>query len=179
MGRGQGVPSGELRTTFPTTNSAHFSLRRISVTVAGNMLNIRFFIRLFSLIHQVVYRLSGGRIGSQLVGAPVLLLTTKGNKSGNARTTPLLYLEEGANWIVAGSNAGDDRDPAWWLNLKVHPVATVQIGDTVKGVRAREASEEEKSFLWPRFVGMYSDYETYRQRTRRKIPVVILEPESN
>ena len=139
------------------------------------MLNIRFLIRLFSLIHQVVYRLSGGRIGSQLVGAPVLLLATKGRKSGKARTTPLLYLEEGANWIVAGSNAGDDRHPAWWLNLKVTPEATVQIGDTVMRVRAREASEKEKNLLWPRFVDMYADYEVYQQRTTRKIPVVILE----
>ena len=139
------------------------------------MLNIRLLIRLFSLIHRVVYRLSGGRIGSQVVGAPVLLLTTKGRKSGKARTTPLLYLEEGANWVVAGSNAGDDQDPAWWLNLKAHPAATVQIRDTVKQVRAREASQEEKRLLWHRFVDMYSDYEVYQQRTVRKIPVVILE----
>jgi len=153
----------------------HFPPRWISGTVAGNMLNIRFLIRLFSLIHQVVYRLSGGRIGSQLVGAPVLLLATKGRKSGKARTTPLLYLEEGANWIVAGSNAGDDWNPAWWLNLKAQPEATVQIGDTVMRIRAREASEEEKNLLWPRFVDMYADYEVYQQRTTRKIPVVILE----
>ena len=89
------------------------------------MNNIRFLIQLFSLIHQVVYRLSGGRIGSQLAGAPVLLLTTTGRKSGKTRTTPLLYLEEGRNWIVAGSNAGDDRHPVWWLNLKAHPVPPV------------------------------------------------------
>jgi deazaflavin-dependent oxidoreductase (nitroreductase family) len=139
------------------------------------MLNIRLLIRLFSLIHQVVYRLSGGRIGSQIVGAPVLLLTSKGRKSGKERTTPLLYLDEGRDWIVAGSNAGDDRHPAWWLNLKIHPVATVQIGGSVKRVRAREASEEEKTFLWPRFVDMYADYEVYQQRTVRKIPIVILE----
>ena len=143
------------------------------------MNNIRFLIQLFSLIHQVVYRLSGGRIGSQLVGAPVLLLTTTGRKSGKTRTTPLLYLEEGRNWIVAGSNAGDDRHPVWWLNLKTHPVATVQIRNTVKRVRAREASEKEKSLLWPRFVDMYADYEVYQQRTVRKIPVVILYSEDH
>ena len=139
------------------------------------MLNIRFLIRLFSLIHRVVYRLSGGRVGSQIVGAPVLLLTSKGRKSDKTRTTPLLYLDEGRNWIVAGSNAGDDRHPAWWFNLKAQPEATVQIGDTVMRVRAREASEEEKNLLWPRFVDMYADYEVYQQRTTRKIPVVILE----
>lgn len=144
-----------------------------------NVLSTRLLIRLFSWIHRVVYRLSGGRVDSQLFGAPVLLLTTKGRKTGKARTTPLLYLEESSNWVVVGSNAGDDRHPTWWLNLKAHPVATVQIGNTVKRVRAREASEEEKSLLWPRFVDMYSDYETYRQRTTRKIPVVILEAEAD
>ena len=141
------------------------------------MLNIRLLIRLFSRIHRVVYRVTRGRIGSRLFSAPVLLLTTKGRKSGKTQTTPLLYLEEGANWALAGSNAGNDRHPTWWLNLKAHPAATVQIRNTVKRVRAREASEEEKSLLWPRFVEMYSDYETYRQRTKRKIPVVILEVE--
>ena len=141
----------------------------------GNVLNIRLLIRLFSRIHRVVYRVSGGRIGSKLFSAPVLLLTTKGRKSGKRRTTPLLYLKEGANWAVAGSNAGGDLHPTWWLNLKAHPVAAVQIQNTIKEVRAREASEEEKRLLWPRFVEMYSDYETYRKRTTRKIPVVILE----
>ena len=144
----------------------------------GNVLNIRLLIRLFSWIHRVVYRVSGGRIGCRLVGGPVLLLITEGRKSGKARTTPLLYLEEGANWVVAGSNAGDDRHPTWWLNLKAHPVAAVQIQNTVKRVRAKEASEDERSLLWPRFVEMYSDYNTYRQRTTRKLPIVILEAEA-
>ncbi len=161
------------------TDSSYFQLHRISGTVKRNVLKIRLLIRLFSWIHRVVYRLSGGRVGFQLFGAPVLLLTTKGRKTGKARTSPLLYLEESSNWVVVGSNAGDDRHPTWWLNLKAHPVATVQIGNTVKPVRAREASEEEKSLLWPRFVDMYSDYETYRQRTTRKIPVVILEAEAD
>ena len=142
------------------------------------MLNIRLLIRLFSWIHRVVYRVSGGRIGCQILGAPVLLLTTEGRKSGKLRTAPLLYLEEGANWVVVGSNAGDDRHPTWWLNLKAHPLAAVQIRNTVKRVRAREASEDERGLLWPRFVEMYSDYNTYRQRTTRKLPIVILEAEA-
>jgi deazaflavin-dependent oxidoreductase (nitroreductase family) len=113
------------------------------------------------------------------MGGPVLLLTTVGRRSGQFRTTPLLYLEYEANWVVAASYAGDDRHPAWWLNLKVNPAARIQIKGMVKQVRAREAIEAERSLLWPRFVSMFSSYEDYRQRTERKIPIVILEPEAS
>ena len=112
------------------------------------------------------------------MGAKVLLLTTVGRKSGKSRTIPLLYLEEDSNCAIVASNGGDDRHPAWWLNLKANPAATIQVRRTLKQVRAREASEREKSVLWPRFVKMHSGYQTYQERTKRKIPVVILEPET-
>ena len=106
------------------------------------------------------------------------MLTTVGRKSGMSRTTPLLYLEEDSNWVIVGSNAGDDRHPAWWLNLQANPVATIQIRGEQMQVRARKASESAKSDLWPRFVKMHSGYRAYRQRTKRDIPVVILERET-
>ena len=134
-------------------------------------------IRVFSMIHRMLYQVSGGRMGTHMVG-PVLLLTTVGRKSGQLRTTPLLYLKYEANWVVAASYAGDDRHPAWWLNLKVNPAARVQIKSIVQQVRARETTEVERSLLWPRFVSMFSSYDDYRQRTKRKIPIVILEPET-
>ncbi len=113
------------------------------------------------------------------MGAKVLLLTTVGRKSGKSRTIPLLYLAEDSHWAIVASNGGDDRHPAWWLNLKANPAATIQVRRTLKQVRAREASESEQSVLWPRFVKMHSGYQTYQQRTKRKIPVVILEPETH
>ena len=142
------------------------------------MNNNRFLIRIISLVHGVLYRATGGFIGAS-IGAPVLLLTTAGSKTGRSRTTPLLYLEEGSNWVIVGSNAGDDRHPAWWLNLEANPVATIQVGSARMRVRARKASDGEKSDLWPRFVKMHSDYQAYRDRTKREIPVVILERETN
>lgn len=108
-----------------------------------------------------------------------MLLTTVGRKSGKSRTIPLLYLAEDSHWAIVASNGGDDRHPAWWLNLKANPAATIQVRRTLKQVRAREASEREQSVLWPRFVKMHSGYQTYQQRTKRKIPVVILEPETD
>ena len=140
------------------------------------MINHRWLIRIMSVVHRALYQASGGLIGGS-VGAPVLLLTTIGRSSGQPRTTPLLFLQDGSNWVVVASNAGDDRDPAWWINLKANPVATTQVKRAVKRVRAREATAEERARLWPRLVGMYASYEDYQQRTRREIPVVILEPE--
>lgn len=127
------------------------------------------------MVHRVLYRVSGGLIGAY-AGAPVLLLTTIGKKTARARSTPLLYFKDGANWVVVASNAGDDRHPAWWINLKTTPVATIQVNRRVNRVRARDATEEESARLWPEFVKMYANYEKYQRRTRREIPVVILEP---
>ena len=139
------------------------------------MLNNRVFIRVVSVVHRTLYRASGELIGGH-TGGPVLLLTTVGRKSGRSRTTPLLYINDGASWVVVGSKGGDARHPAWWLNLKANPVGKIQVKRKLVPVRAREATEEERAALWPRFVEMYSPYEKYRRRTRRKIPVVILEP---
>ncbi|MCZ6622942.1 MAG: nitroreductase family deazaflavin-dependent oxidoreductase [Deltaproteobacteria bacterium] len=123
----------------------------------------------------MLYRVSGGLIGAY-IGVPILLLTTTGRRTGRSRTTPLLCLEDGANWVVIASNGGDDRHPAWWLNLKRTPVATIQVKRRTNRVRAREATEGERSRLWPLAVRMYANYEDYQCRTRREIPIVILEP---
>ncbi len=88
----------------------------------------------------------------------------------------MLYFEDGANWVVVASNAGDDPHPSWWVNLKTTPVATIQVKRRVNRVRARGATEEERARLWHVFVKMYANYEEYQRRTRREIPVVILEP---
>ena len=128
-----------------------------------------------SLTHLAVYRASRGRVGSRVKG-PVLLLTTRGRKSGRPRTVPLLYVPTGRGWSVVASYGGDDRHPGWWLKLKADANATIQVGATKSEVTAREADGEERGEIWPRFVAMYSGYEIYRQKTKRRIPVVILEP---
>jgi F420H(2)-dependent quinone reductase len=123
-----------------------------------------------------VYRLTGGRVGNKMKGAPVLLLDHVGRRSGQARTTPLLYLRDDADIVIVASRGGSDATPAWWLNLQAHPATTVQIGRERLPVLAREATPDEKARLWPRLVEMYPDYAVYQTRTERQIPVVILSP---
>ena len=125
-------------------------------------------------LHSFVYRTTNGRVGGRIAGGPVLLLTTTGRKSGRERTVPLLYLEDGENMVVAGSNGGTASPPAWWLNLAANPEATAEVGDRRVRVRAEEAGPGERERLWPRLVAMYRGYEDYRRRTDREIPVVIL-----
>lgn len=127
-------------------------------------------------LHSFVYRATGGRVGGRIVGGPVLLLTTTGRKSGKKRTVPLLYLEDGENLVLVASNGGAPVHPTWWLNLRANPEATVEVGREKLRVRAEEASPREKERLWPKLVEMYGGYETYRRRTCREIPVVLLKP---
>lgn len=129
-------------------------------------------------INTVLYRLSGGRLGGRIKGAPVLLLDHVGRKSGHKRTTPLLYLVDGDSLVIVASRGGSDAMPAWWLNLQANPSTTVQVGRERRSVLARQATIEEKSALWPRLVEMYGDYAVYQTRTTREIPVIILSPAS-
>ena len=129
-----------------------------------------------SAAHNALYRASGGRIGGRMQGMPVLLLTTRGRKSGKSRTTPLLYVPDGDALVVVASNGGSDYVPAWWLNLRSNPEAEVEVGHQHTRVVGREASAAERDRLWPEFTSRYAGYERYATRTSRKIPVVILEP---
>jgi len=133
-------------------------------------------------LHVAVYRRSRGRIGTRVPGwrAPsILLLDHRGARSGAARTSPLFYIEDGADLAVVASKAGQPTHPAWFHNVTAHPETTVQVGPTVRNVRARVASDEERARLWPRFVAVFADYEMYQRYAGaqgRTIPVVILEP---
>ncbi len=123
-----------------------------------------------------LYRLSGGRIGGRVGRAPVLLLTTTGRKSGQARTAPVLYLADGERFTVIGSNAGNTRAPAWSLNLKANPEAGVEVGRRKVPVRARVAEGEERADLWRRHNEQYAGFDDYEARTGREIAVFVLEP---
>jgi len=126
--------------------------------------------------HRVLYRGSGGRIGGRIVGMPVLLLVTRGRRSGKSRTVPLLYVRDGEAVVVVASNGGSDYVPGWCLNLRSNPDAEIEIGRGRIQVTAREASPGERARLWPEFTSRYSGYANYATRTVREIPVVILEP---
>jgi deazaflavin-dependent oxidoreductase (nitroreductase family) len=134
-------------------------------------------VRAMSVANTWVYRLSGGRIGGTFRGgAPVMLLTTIGRKSGQPRTAPLLYLREGENVVIVASMGGMSKHPLWYRNIEANPDVEIEIGSEKTKMRARRASDEEKAALWPKLVAMYSDYDQYQARTDRNIPVVILSP---
>lgn len=146
---------------------------------------VRGMIRVGSRINAWVYRVTNGRLGGTwriMAGfrkpVPVLLLTTTGRRSGREHTVPLLYLRDGDDIVVVASTGGLPKDPAWYLNVTANPSVGVQIGSDVQNRRARTATDEERSRLWPRLVDVYADFETYQQWTEhtRRIPVVILEP---
>jgi deazaflavin-dependent oxidoreductase (nitroreductase family) len=141
-----------------------------------SMPNIRWLLALITAVHRFVYRASGGRLGARLGGNDMLLLTCVGRRSGEPRTLPLLTVRDGERFVVVASNAGDDRHPAWWLNLQAKPEASVQFGTEHHAVRARRASPEEEKRLWPVVEQAYPDYANYRKRTTREIPLVLLEP---
>lgn len=128
-------------------------------------------------LHTLAYRVTGGRLGGRMAGAPVLLLDHTGRKSGTRRTTPLLYLDDDPDLVVVGSRGGSKAPAAWYLNLCATPQTTVQVGSERRNVIARTAAPAERERLWPRLVELYPDYETYARRTDREIPVVVLRPE--
>ena len=105
-----------------------------------------------------------------------LHLRTTGRLTGTARRTPLYYVEDGKHVAVVTSNAGRDREPAWWLNLQAKPNAEIEVRKDVRPVRARKATAAEQKRLWPEFVAGLGNYAAYQKKTERKIVVVILEP---
>jgi deazaflavin-dependent oxidoreductase (nitroreductase family) len=141
-------------------------------------IDIRPGARIFMAAHEFWYRLTNGMIGGW-AGAPMLLLTTKGRKSGQPRTTPLLFMPDGENYIVIASYGGSDHDPQWWRNLQANPDAEVQVFSRRRQVRAEAATGEERTRLWNRVSTSYPIYRWYESRTSREIPVVVLRPTEN
>jgi deazaflavin-dependent oxidoreductase (nitroreductase family) len=139
-------------------------------------------------VQQSIYRVSRGWVGRRLSGAPSLLLTTRGRRSGQDRVRALTYLREGDSWVVVASNGGSDRSPAWLLNLIDHPEVHVQDGRAHHDAIAHVADEDERARLWPlvnrnnrgfaRVVhrGAAGRYDVYQQRTEREVPIVVIEP---
>src|SRR5262249_30272609 len=137
------------------------------------------FMRVVDVLTQAAYHTSGGRVGSRQAGRDILLLTTVGRKSGKERTHALLFVPDGERYVVCGSNFGDTRHPAWYLNLREHPAGTTQIGPLPVLVVAREATGEERDRLWQKLLAAWPAFEGYQAGIEREIPVIILTPESS
>lgn len=128
-------------------------------------------------LHRVVFNVSKGRIFGKAFGMPVVELVTTGRKSGKERSTMLAApIVDGDRVVLVASYGGDDRHPAWYLNLQANPEARVTIAGSTRTMIARTATEEERVELWPRITSVFEGYARYQERTERPIPVVILEP---
>jgi deazaflavin-dependent oxidoreductase (nitroreductase family) len=140
-------------------------------------------LKVVSNLNVAVYRWTGGILGSKWRvgsafpwGVPVLLLTTIGRKSGQPRTKPLLFIEEGDKVILWASQGGLPKHPLWYKNLQSNPECEVQILRRKMKMRARTASHEEREAFWPKAVAHYPDLASYATWTDRVIPMAILEP---
>jgi deazaflavin-dependent oxidoreductase (nitroreductase family) len=133
-------------------------------------------LRWWGRLNVPLYRASGGRLGAKVGQAPVLLLTTTGRKSGQKRTTPVVYLADGDRMAVINTNAGNARIPAWSHNLRANPDAEVQLGRRRVRVRARLAEGEERAELWRKHNEQYAGFDYYETKLDREIGVFVLEP---
>ena len=127
-------------------------------------------------LHRWMYRMTGGLLGQSSSVGPMLLLTTMGRRSGQARTVPLLYMEDGGRFVVVGSNGGRPDPPAWLLNLTANPRADVQVGRVHHSVQAEILHGAARGDLWNRLGQFYAGWAHYQTLTDRSIPVVVLTP---
>jgi deazaflavin-dependent oxidoreductase (nitroreductase family) len=122
------------------------------------------------------FRANGGKVGGSFEGAPVLLLTSTGAKSGQRRTTPLMYMPDGERMVIFASKGGAPTNPAWYHNLRANPSATVEVGTHTVDVDAAVTSGEERERLFKRQAELYPQFAEYAEKTTREIPVVALTP---
>jgi proline iminopeptidase len=131
---------------------------------------------LFGPAHVAKYRETRGEVGHiWKEGAPVLLLTTEGRKTGRPSTTPLIYARDGDDYVIGASKGGAPEDPGWYRNLVKSPDVGVQVMSDVFDAHARTAEGAERERLWKAVNEVWPHYDEYQQRTNRTIPVVVLE----
>jgi len=151
---------------------------RWAMRLASTRLGGWFFITVAPPIDRLLLRLSKGRF-SMGGAAPILLLTTTGAKSGQPRSTPLLYRPDGDRFVLIASKGGAPSHPAWYHNLRAHPRATVLVGGREIPCTAHEAEGEERQRLWKLAADFNPGYDVYQSRAGRRIPVMVLAPEAS
>jgi deazaflavin-dependent oxidoreductase (nitroreductase family) len=131
--------------------------------------------QLFGAEHVARYRETGGEHGHDWKGTTTLLLTTTGRRSGEQRTTPLIYQRYGDDYLIVASKGGAPEPPAWYLNLQKEPEVELQVEDEVFRARARTATPDEKPDMWRTMTATWPAYDEYQSKTDREIPIVVLE----
>jgi deazaflavin-dependent oxidoreductase (nitroreductase family) len=119
---------------------------------------------------------SGGTKGTTLRGLRVIVLTTRGVKSGKIRKSPLMRVEHNGRYAAVASLGGAPRNPQWYHNVVAEPLVEVQDGEVKQDMKAREVTDDEKAEWWARAVEAFPDYANYQAKTTRQIPVFVLEP---
>jgi deazaflavin-dependent oxidoreductase (nitroreductase family) len=130
---------------------------------------------LFGQEHVKRYLETGGEEGHDWQGVNVLILTTTGRRSGQPRSTPLIYGRHGDDYLVVASKGGAPDHPAWYLNLSADPDVQVQVRDDRFSARARTATPDERDEVWRTMTESWPQYDEYQTKTEREIPVVVLE----
>jgi len=125
-----------------------------------------------------LYENSGGAEGNTMRGKPVIILTSRGAKSGKIRKTPLMRVEDDGTYAVVASQGGAPEHPTWYHNLVADPHVELQDGPVKKDLTARELTGDEKAIWWERAVAAWPDYANYQKKTDRHIPVFVLDPTS-
>jgi F420H(2)-dependent quinone reductase len=123
-----------------------------------------------------LYERTGGDDGNTIMGFPVMILTTRGRKTGKVRKAPLIKVHDGDTYVAIASMGGAPKHPVWYLNLVADPHVMVQDGPVARDYVARVAEGEERAEWWKRAAAVYPPYDEYQAKTDRTIPVVILEP---
>jgi deazaflavin-dependent oxidoreductase (nitroreductase family) len=137
-----------------------------------------FGLKMMNAVHRGALKLTGGRLGWEASGMPVLELTTTGRKSGQRRSVMLTSpYQEGSTIVVVASRGGDDQHPAWFLNLRDDPDVEVSMkGEPKRRMVARVANPQERARLWPLVTADHKNYAGYQTKTDREIPLVLLDP---
>jgi F420H(2)-dependent quinone reductase len=135
---------------------------------------VNILFKLFLTIQVGLYRLSGGKLGGVMGKFKVLLLTTKGRRSGKLRTTPLGFFERANGYVIVASKGGSDHHPAWYLNLKSNPQVTIQVFERVIPVTAEILSGDMREQAWQQVITTAHQYAGYQKKTARQIPLILL-----
>lgn len=122
------------------------------------------------------YEESGGRKGNTMRGVPIIVLWTRGRKTGAIRKTPLMRVCDGDRYAVVASQGGAPRNPVWFDNIEADPQVSLQDGETVRDYVAHVAAGDEKAEWWAKATAVWPDYDAYQAKTDREIPLVVLEP---
>ncbi|MDP6978020.1 MAG: nitroreductase family deazaflavin-dependent oxidoreductase [Myxococcota bacterium] len=138
----------------------------------GQQKMIRWFTRHYSRANVWLYRKTDGRWGGRFQGgAPVMLVTMRGRKTGLERTAPLIHIPHGEGILLVASQGGLAKNPTWYGNVVANPEISVQVGASHRKMIAREVDDARKAALWPTICNVHPDFDVYQQRTDRNIPV--------